>query len=118
MGCGSFLLVVIIVPAMDTTLPLKIAFMGRSFLTIALRTWIGLGAALRDPPEVLLGLREIGLFEPNLNLGGAMTRSCNRCAVRRSLIQDSIVLSERGSRWVVLKMERFAREEVLTNEGG
>jgi hypothetical protein len=96
MGCGSLLLVVIIVPAMDITLPLKIAFMGRSFLTVALRAWIGLGATLRDPPEVLLGLREISLFEPNLNLGGAMTRSCNRCAVRRNLIQDSTSFSEGG----------------------
>jgi len=72
MGCGSFLLVVMIEPAMLITLPLKIAFIGRSFLVAAFRTWIGFGVTRRDEPEVPRDLREAGFPELNLNLGGAI----------------------------------------------
>ncbi len=72
MGCGSFLLVVIIEPAMLITLPLKIAFIGRSFLVAAFRDWIGFDATRRDEPEVQEDLREAGFPELNLNLEGAI----------------------------------------------
>ena len=71
-GCGSFLLVVMIEPAMLMTLPLKIAFIGRSFLIAAFRDWIGFGATRRDEPEVPEDLREAGFPELNLNLRGAI----------------------------------------------
>lgn len=71
-GCGSFLLVVMIEPAMLITLPLKIAFIGRSFLVAAFRDWIGFGATRRDEPEVSEDLREASFPELNLNLRGAI----------------------------------------------
>jgi hypothetical protein len=54
------------------TLPLKIAFIGRSFLVAAFRTWIVFGVTRRDEPEVPPDLREAGFPELNLNLGGAI----------------------------------------------
>lgn len=59
-------------PVMDITLPLKIAFIARSFLTGALRAWIGFGVTRREPLDGFEELREVGLFEPNLTFGGAM----------------------------------------------
>ena len=71
-GCGSILLVVMIEPAMLITLPLKIAFIGRSFLVAAFRDRIGFGSTRRDEPEVPENLREAGFPELNLNLRGAI----------------------------------------------
>jgi len=53
------------------TLPLKIAFIGRSFLAFALRNWIGFGATFRELLVVFDEFRDVP-FEPNLNFVGAM----------------------------------------------
>ena len=60
-----------IVPATEMVLPLKIAFIGRSFLTGVLRTWIGFGATFRELLVVLDDFRD-DPFELNLDFGGAI----------------------------------------------